>query len=75
MDVREINPGTLETLTRYVETTVSLTILTVYIVIALQPYCTIHKPGSSLLQRAAWPILFLKRWIWKKPEKLAVHNV
>jgi len=75
MNVAEINPGSLQTLTHYVETTVALTIFTVYIVVALQSHSTIHNPGSSLLQRVAWPILFSKRWIWKKPVKSAEHNV
>jgi len=75
MNVSEINPGSLETLAHYVETTICLTLFTVYLVITLQPHSTIHTPGGTLLQRAAWPILFSKRWIQKKPDKSADDNV
>ncbi|KAG1741655.1 cora-like Mg2+ transporter protein-domain-containing protein [Suillus lakei] len=57
MNVREINSGT-QTLARYVETTIVLTFLTIYIVIMLQRQNWVHKRQATLLQRAAWPILF-----------------
>jgi hypothetical protein len=61
MNVKEINPGSLETFARYVETTLSLTLLTVYIVITLQPHSTVHRKEANLRERAAWPGILL----WK----------
>ncbi|KAG1736662.1 uncharacterized protein EDB91DRAFT_1142013, partial [Suillus paluster] len=43
MNVAEINPGTLATIPQYVETTISLTLLTVYIIITLQTHSSFHK--------------------------------
>ncbi|KAG1864687.1 hypothetical protein DFJ58DRAFT_724662 [Suillus subalutaceus] len=54
MNVREIYPGTLETIARYVWVTLTLILVTTWTVIALQPYSTIHQPGASRWQRAAW---------------------
>jgi Mg2+ and Co2+ transporter CorA len=59
MNVREINPGSLETIARYVWVSLLLTFVTTWIVIALQPYSTIHKPGVSMWRRAAWPAFVL----------------
>ncbi|KIK44700.1 hypothetical protein CY34DRAFT_10847 [Suillus luteus UH-Slu-Lm8-n1] len=56
MNVAEINPGSLETIARYVEVTISLTLLTTWIVIALQPYSSIHdNSGGGVWRRMAWP--------------------
>ena len=66
MNVAEINPGTLETLAHYVETTISLTVLTIYIVITLQTETSFHEKDAKFHQRAAWPYLFLRRWILEK---------
>lgn len=56
MNVAEINPGSLETIARYVEVTISLTLLTTWIVIALQPYSSIHEnSGGGIWRRMAWP--------------------
>jgi len=61
MNVAEINPGSLETLPRYVETTIALTLLTVYVVITLQPHSSIHKENSTLRERSVWPIVLIWR--------------
>ncbi|KAG1767591.1 hypothetical protein EV702DRAFT_748494 [Suillus placidus] len=58
MNVREIVPGTLETITRYVWVTLLMTSVTTWIVITLQPYSTIHKPGAGMWRRVAWPAFF-----------------
>jgi hypothetical protein len=59
MNVVEINPGSLETIARYVETTIALTLLTTWIVIALQPYSSIHEnSGGGVWRRIAWPFYF-----------------
>jgi len=59
MNVREINPGSLESITRYVWVSFLLTFVTTWIVIAVQPYSTIHKPGAGLWRRAIWPALYI----------------
>jgi hypothetical protein len=61
MNVKEINSGSLETLAHYVETTISLTLLTVYVVVTLQPHSTVHRKDANLRERAAWPGILL----WK----------
>ena len=66
MNVAEINPGTLGTLAHYVETTISFTLLTVYVVITLQTETSFHEKDAKFHQRAAWPYLFLRRWILEK---------
>lgn len=59
MNVVEINPGSLETFARYVEVTVFLTLLTTWIVIAFQPYSSIHEnSGGGVWRRIAWPFYF-----------------
>ncbi|KAG1773588.1 hypothetical protein EV702DRAFT_1032842 [Suillus placidus] len=83
MNVREINPGTLETMTRYVWVTLLLTVVTTWIVITLQPYSTIHKSGVSMWRRAAWPAFFLpdiimgysKSWIKGKKTSAEENNI
>jgi Mg2+ and Co2+ transporter CorA len=74
MNVREIAPGTLETITRYVWVTLTLTSITTWIVIALQSYSTIHKPGASMWQRAAWPAFFLSHKITEYSESLWIKD-
>ncbi|KAG1743701.1 uncharacterized protein EDB91DRAFT_1125494 [Suillus paluster] len=61
MNVAEINPGSLETVARYVEVTLLLTFVTTWVVIAFQPYSSIHKSGDGVWQRAAWPVFFFRR--------------
>ncbi|KAG1736654.1 uncharacterized protein EDB91DRAFT_1141995 [Suillus paluster] len=65
MNVAEINPGTLGTIPHYVETTISLTLLTVYIVVTLQTHSSFHKKNATFLQRAAWPVLLLGRILFE----------
>ncbi|KAG0699512.1 hypothetical protein DFH29DRAFT_1001932 [Suillus ampliporus] len=67
MNVAEIVPGTRETLDHYVETTISLTLLTIYVVVTLQKHSSFHEKHSTFLQRAAWPILSLRRIMSKAP--------
>ncbi|KAG0707781.1 hypothetical protein DFH29DRAFT_597534 [Suillus ampliporus] len=67
MNVAEINPGTLQTLAHYVETTISLTLLTIYIVITLQTHNSFHEKNATFLQRAVWPVLSIRRVMFKPP--------
>ncbi|KAG1746760.1 uncharacterized protein EDB91DRAFT_1236156 [Suillus paluster] len=48
MNMAEINPGSLETIAAYVKTTLLLTFATMWVIIALQPYSSIHKSGGEL---------------------------
>ncbi|KAG2134761.1 hypothetical protein DEU56DRAFT_981257 [Suillus clintonianus] len=59
MNVVEMNPGSLETVARYVEVSFVLTFATTWVVIALQPYSTIHKSDAGIWRRAVWPAFFL----------------
>jgi len=63
MNVAEINPGSLETLAHYVKTTISFTVLTVYVVITFQTQTSFHEENAKFHQHAVWPYLFLRRWI------------
>ena len=79
MNVLEIN-GTPEPLARYIETTISLTLFTAYIVITLQTHSSFHSPNSPLRIRAAWPGIFLWRVIHaimnpRPKEKMADEKV
>jgi len=72
MNVMEINPGSLETVDRYVEVTIALTVLTFYIVVTLQTHTSFHEKGATLRRRAAWPILLLRsgvKGIWRAAER------
>jgi hypothetical protein len=64
MNVKEINSGSLETLAHYVETTLSLTVFTIYLVVTLQSYSSVHRKGAKLRERAAWPGMFLWKVIY-----------
>ena len=66
----EINPGSLETLAHYVEITISLTLLTVYIVVTLQKHTSFHAENAEFHERAAWPYLFLRRRIQEKMKNI-----
>ncbi|KAG2159248.1 uncharacterized protein EDB93DRAFT_1324706 [Suillus bovinus] len=63
MNVREINPGSLESIKRYVWVSFLLTLVTTWVVVAVQPYTKIHEDGAGVWRRAAWPVFFLSRII------------
>lgn len=60
MNVIEINGGALETisLATYVESTVILTAVTAWVIIALQEHSSFHPGGRNVLRRAAWPAIY-----------------
>ncbi|KAF9219670.1 hypothetical protein BS17DRAFT_788901 [Gyrodon lividus] len=60
MNVHEISGGGGETLAHYVEATISLTILTAWLVVALQTESSFHPKESSLWRRAGWPMFYLQ---------------
>ncbi|KDQ58359.1 hypothetical protein JAAARDRAFT_34159 [Jaapia argillacea MUCL 33604] len=63
MNVKEINPGTNGTMDHYVEASLVLTVLTVWIIVALQRSSPFHEPGqeNNLWVRLCWPVLYLRR--------------
>ncbi|KAG1814731.1 uncharacterized protein BJ212DRAFT_1481921 [Suillus subaureus] len=69
MNVVEFNQGSLQTLDRYVEVTISLTLFTIYIVVTLQTYSSFHDRNAPFLRRAVWPILTLWKIVYKPKEK------
>ena len=58
MNVAEINPGTYETLASYIKSTVILTVITTWVVIALHSHSSFHPGGRNILGRIAWPMFF-----------------
>jgi len=75
MNVVEINTGSLETLSHYVETTIPLTVFIFYIVLTLQPRTAFHEKGANLQRRAAWPILLLWRAVPERMKKFLRRGV
>lgn len=65
MNVAEINPGTLETLGVYIESTIILTLITSWVIIALQDYSSFHRGGPHIIERVAWPVFFGYRQLKK----------
>ncbi|KAG1805980.1 uncharacterized protein BJ212DRAFT_1486114 [Suillus subaureus] len=69
MNVGEFSSGGLQTLTHYVEVTVSLTLLTIYTVVTLQTHSSFHDPNAPFLRRAVWPALTFWKMMHKPKEK------
>jgi Mg2+ and Co2+ transporter CorA len=59
MNVAEINPGTLETLSAYVVSTIILTAITAWVIVALQEHSHFHPGGRYIVKRALWPVFFV----------------
>ncbi|KAI6158566.1 cora-like Mg2+ transporter protein-domain-containing protein [Pisolithus thermaeus] len=58
MNVVEINSGSRETLSHYVEATITLTVLTIWLVVAMQTESSFWPKGSPWWRRLAWPLFF-----------------
>lgn len=69
MNVTEFNQGARQTLVHYVEATISLTLLTVYIVVTLQTHSSVHDHDAPFLRRAVWPVLTFWKIMHKTKEK------
>lgn len=69
MNVTEFNQGARQTLAHYVEATISLTLLTVYIVVTLQTHSSFHDHDAPFLRRAVWPVLTFWKIMHKTKEK------
>ncbi|KAF9239348.1 hypothetical protein BU15DRAFT_88111 [Melanogaster broomeanus] len=61
MNVYEINPNTTESLARYAEATVGLTMLTSWLVIAFQNHSSFFPENSRIWRRLVWPVFMLWR--------------
>ncbi|KIJ05218.1 hypothetical protein PAXINDRAFT_182971 [Paxillus involutus ATCC 200175] len=61
MNVAEINPGSTESIKHYAEATVAISLITGWLLVAVQPHNTFHSPGSDVWRRLAWPLISL----WK----------
>jgi len=66
VNVVEINPSSLATLAHYVETTISFTLIIVYVIITHQTHTSFHEENAKFNQRAAWPYLSPQTWILEK---------
>jgi len=64
MNVREISPDTLGSLSHYVETALSLTLLTVWVIIAFQSKY-IFPEGVTFMKRLGWPFFLLMKLFGK----------
>lgn len=58
MNVVEINQGSLETLAKYVESTVILTVVTAWVMVAVQEHSSFHPGGRDIIRRVAWPVFY-----------------
>ncbi|KAF8841997.1 hypothetical protein BDN67DRAFT_431054 [Paxillus ammoniavirescens] len=66
MNVVEINPNTHATMTQYAETTIALTLLTAWLVMALHKHSSLHPEESHFVRRLAWPIFFIYERVFKE---------
>jgi hypothetical protein len=79
MNVKEINPGTNGTVPHYIATVVSLTLASIWVIVAFQSKH--YLEGQSMWRRLLWPIEFLKQLSLKelkrnpKPKPLRLSNL
>jgi hypothetical protein len=79
MNVQEINPGAIGTLAHYVETTIPLTLVTMWLVVAMQGrWDDIDEKGNQrgspsslrrLVRRLGWPAMLMQRFIESRKQK------
>lgn len=58
MNVTEINPPATGSLNRYIEVTIAFTVVTSWLVVALQTESTFHPTNCSIWRRALWPVCY-----------------
>ncbi|KIJ63179.1 hypothetical protein HYDPIDRAFT_113782 [Hydnomerulius pinastri MD-312] len=75
MNVMEINPGTKENLSHYAEATVALTLLTAWLVIALQTHSSFYPPGSNIWRRLVWPAFMISNLLSGQVSKISTPNL
>jgi hypothetical protein len=61
MNVREITDGATETLTHYATVSIAFTVLTAWLVVALQSQSSFHEAGAGLWERLGWPFHYVRR--------------
>lgn len=69
MNIIEINPSGGETLVRYVEGAVGLTLVAAWVSVALQVESIFFPRGSPAWKRASWPVFYvwdLLLWIYRQ---------
>lgn len=59
MNVKEMNPDGAGRLVTYIAVTLILTVLTAWLVIAMQASSSFWPRGSSVWRRLAWPAFYL----------------
>lgn len=64
----ELNQGTYGTLAHYVEATLPLTLVTIWVVVAFQNSFSVRDDTGSTLTKLLWPILILGT-IFSRPNK------
>ncbi|KAI6131031.1 hypothetical protein EDD16DRAFT_1792413 [Pisolithus croceorrhizus] len=78
MNVKEINSGAYETLGHYAEATITLTVLTTWLVVAMQTESSFWPKGSPWWHRLAWPIFFaatrIKEWYSRHRRPSKTHK-
>ena len=74
MNVREISPSTNGSLWQYILLAVFLTLLTVWVVIAVQSKYVFPK-RTSLMKRLAWPIYLVLIPIFSKKNDLPTYDL
>ncbi|KIJ63186.1 hypothetical protein HYDPIDRAFT_58622, partial [Hydnomerulius pinastri MD-312] len=55
MNVVEINPGSNENMAHYTEATIVVTLVTGWLLVAVQGHSSLHPPGSDIWRRLVWP--------------------
>jgi len=75
MNIEEINPGTNENLPHYFATAIPLTIVTAWVVIALQQRWTEDENDETRLwRRFIWPYDFIREWMARRNSRLPKDN-
>jgi len=63
MNVKNFSPGTLGTITHYIEIAMPLTIATIWVIIAFQSTYIFHPEKVTFWKRLGWPYFIVKkRW-------------
>jgi hypothetical protein len=60
MNVMELNAGTYGTIPHYVETTLPLTLFTIWIIVAFQGRFVLRE-NEAMWKKLLWPIVLLQR--------------
>ena len=64
MNVVELNQGSYGTLAHYFETTLPLSAVTLWVIVAFQNSFTVRADGNNAWMKLLWPILALRTLIY-----------